>query len=69
MQSLQQLLADQLGDAEVFSERGLRQRSDTYFYTIVIGNFPNEADARRISVPIKDVYPDIKRPRIRRLEP
>ena len=69
VQSLQQLLADQLGDAEVFSERGLRQRSDTYFYTIVIGNFPNEADARRISVPIKDVYPDIKRPRIRRLEP
>ena len=69
VQSLQQLLAEQLGEATVSTERGLRERTNTYFYTIVIGTFPSEADARRLSVPIKDAYPDIRRPRIRRLQP
>ena len=66
---LRELLQDELGQAEIFNNRGLRKRSNDYFYTVVIANLPDEDSARRLSVPIKEAYPDIRNPRIREIKP
>ena len=65
---LTNLLQDQLGAAEIFTNRGLRKRSNDYFYTVVIANLPDEESARRLSIPIKEAYPDIRNPRIREIK-
>ena len=66
---LRELLQGELGQAEIFNNRGLRKRSNDYFYTVVIANLPDEDSARRLSVPIKEAYPDIRNPRIREIKP
>ena len=66
---LRTLLQNELGQAEVLTNRGIRKRSNDYFYTVVITNLPDEESARRLSVPIKEAYPDIRNPRIREIKP
>ena len=66
--ALSDLLQDELGDAEIFINRSLRRRTNSYFYVVVIANLPSEERARQLSVPIRDTYPDV-RPRIREITP
>ena len=66
--TLSDLLQDELGAAEIFINRSLRRRTNSYFYVVVIANLPSEERARQLSVPIRDTYPDV-RPRIREITP